>query len=231
VLARARQLSWRPVKAPLNHMRLLFLEGRLNPQGPAIFIDRDGVINHRRAGDYVLSWSQFAFTPGIRQALRELALLRLPIIVISNQSAVGRGLLDASALETITRRMQEALLNDGTPIAAVYYCTHKPEDGCICRKPRPALLHRAAADFCIDLANSVFIGDSDSDLRAAEAAGCQPVLFGPGLTACSDSAVWINGLPVAASAKELVGVVSKLLNKSTVNPAAPTYAPYGRVLT
>lgn len=208
-------------------MRLLFSKRRGNPPSPAIFIDRDGVINHRRAGDYVLSWSQFTFTPGIRRALRELAILKLPIIVISNQSAVGRGLLDASALETITCRMHEALLSDGTPISAVYYCTHKPEDDCICRKPRPALLHKAAADFCIDLANSVFIGDSDADVRAAELAGCKPLLFGPGLTACSDSSAWMEGLPVAASAKELFRVVTESLKKSVLLAAASTYAPHG----
>jgi len=136
-------------------------------------------------------------------------------------------LLDAAALETITCRMHEALLSDGTPVSAVYYCTHKPEDGCICRKPLPALLHKAAADFCIELAKSVFIGDSDADVRAAEAAGCKPVLFGAGLTACSHSSTWTEGLPVAASAKELFQVVTQLLKKSVLLPAASTYAPYG----
>jgi D-glycero-D-manno-heptose 1,7-bisphosphate phosphatase len=206
-------------------MRIIFAEKRSNPPSPAILIDRDGVINHRRAGDYVLSWSQFTFTPGIRQALKELALLRLPIIVISNQSAVGRGLLNAAGLESITCRMYQALLRDGVPISAVYYCTHRPEADCVCRKPRPALLHEAAADFCIDLAHSVFIGDSDADAQAAELAGCKPVLFGPGLTACSDSSAWMQDLPVAASAEELFGVVTELLKEDLLLPAASTYVP------
>jgi D-glycero-D-manno-heptose 1,7-bisphosphate phosphatase len=207
-------------------MRILFSKRPLSPASPAIFIDRDGVINHRRPGDYVLSWAQFTFTPGIRQALKELATLRLPIIVISNQSAVGRGLLDATTLESITCRLHKTLLGDGTSIDAVYYCTHKPEDNCICRKPRPALLHTAAADFRIDLANSVFIGDSDADVRAAELAGCKPLLFGLGLTACSGSSAWTEGLPVAANASELFRAVTDLLQKSVVLPAASTYTPY-----
>lgn len=206
-------------------MRFIFSEQRRKPLSRAIFIDRDGVINHRRAGDYVLSWSQFSFTPGIRQALKELALLKLPIIVISNQSAVGRGLLETAALESITCKMYQALLRDGAPITAVYYCTHKPEDDCACRKPRPALLHQAAADFCIDLANSVFIGDSDADARAAELAGCKAVLFGPGLTACSDSPAWMEDLPMAASPGELFGVVTELLKEDLLLPAASTYVP------
>jgi D-glycero-D-manno-heptose 1,7-bisphosphate phosphatase len=182
-----------------------------SPGGPAIFIDRDGVINRRRAGGYVLDWSEFVFMPGIREALRRLALLRLPIIVISNQSAVGRGLLKPSVLENITSRMQQTLLADGTSLSAVYYCTHKPDDGCICRKPRPELLFRAAVDFSVDLPRSVFIGDSDADARAAQLAGCQPLLFGPGLTACSDSPDWMTGLPVARTSEEIFQVVADSL--------------------
>jgi D-glycero-D-manno-heptose 1,7-bisphosphate phosphatase len=192
-------------------MRFLFSEPQPNRRGAAIFIDRDGVINRRRAGDYVLHWSQFIFIPGIRGALKELAVLGLPIIVISNQSAVGRGFLDPSVLANITARMHQSLLRDGVPITAVYYCTHTPEDVCVCRKPRPELLRRAATDFSVNLSDSVFIGDSDADMRAAEAAGCPAVLFGPGLTECSDSSDWADGLPVASTAGQLSRVVGELL--------------------
>ncbi len=199
-------------------MRILFAQTTRRSPGPAIFIDRDGVINRRRADDYVLSWSQFIFMPGIRKALSDLAVLRVPIIVISNQSAVGRGLLGAAALSDITCRMQKALLADGTVISAVYYCTHKPTDRCLCRKPQAALLHEAATDFCVDLSASVFIGDSDADVRAAETAGCKPVLFGPGLTACSDSQVWMHNLRMAPTAKELFAVVTSILRGAEPSP-------------
>ena len=74
--------------------------------------------------------------------------------------------------------MHQVLLEDGTPLAAAYYCTHRPDEYCVCRKPKPALLRAAADDFNIDLSRSIFIGDSDTDVQAGRAAGCASVLFG-----------------------------------------------------
>ena len=158
-------------------LRIVFFEKRRAAKGPAIFIDRDGVINCRRPDDYVLNWSQFVFISGIREALKQIASLGLPIIVVSNQAAVGKGLLDPAVLQEITTQMHRALAADGTFLAAAYYCTHRPDENCICRKPKPALLLRAAEDFNVDLSRSIFIGDSDTDVQAARAAGCEPVLF------------------------------------------------------
>jgi D-glycero-D-manno-heptose 1,7-bisphosphate phosphatase len=158
-------------------LRIVFSEERSATSGPAIFIDRDGVINCRRPDDYVLNWSQFIFVPGIREALKQIASLGLPMIVISNQAAVGKGLLDRAGLREITAQMHRALAADGTFLAAAYYCTHRPDEDCACRKPKPALLHKAAEDFNIDLSRSIFIGDSDTDVQAARAVGCEPVLF------------------------------------------------------
>ena len=160
-------------------LRILFSEVNRSVKGPAIFLDRDGVINRRRPGDYVLDWSQFFFIPGIRVALKQISTLGLPMIVISNQAAVGKGLLNSTGLQEITIKMQEVLLEDGTPLAAAYYCTHRPDENCVCRKPKPALLQTAANDFNIDLSRSMFVGDSDTDVQAGRAAGCVPVLFGP----------------------------------------------------
>jgi D-glycero-D-manno-heptose 1,7-bisphosphate phosphatase len=167
-------------------LRILFREIGGPAKGPAIFIDRDGVINCRRPGNYVLDWSQFIFLPGIRAALKQLSSLGLPMIVISNQAAVGKGLLDPAGLEEITARMNEELVADGTSLAAAYYCPHRIEDDCPCRKPKPALLLSAAADFNIDLSRSIFIGDSETDVQAARAAGCAPLLLGPGVHGGSD---------------------------------------------
>jgi D-glycero-D-manno-heptose 1,7-bisphosphate phosphatase len=124
-----------------------------------------------------LDWSQFVFLPGIRAALKQLASLGVPIIVISNQAAVGKDLLDPARLKEITAKMHQALLEDGTSLTAVYYCIHKADENCLCRKPKPALLQAAAGDFNIDLSRSVFIGDSDTDVQAARAVCCAPVLF------------------------------------------------------
>ena len=163
-------------------LRILFSELNSCVKGPAIFFDRDGVINQRRANDYVLDWSQFIFIPGIRAALKQISTLGSPMIVISNQAAVGKGLLDLTGLREITINMQQALLEDGIRLAAAYYCIHRPDENCVCRKPKPALLQTAANDFNIELSRSVFIGDSDTDVQAGRAAGCVPVLFGSDIT-------------------------------------------------
>jgi D-glycero-D-manno-heptose 1,7-bisphosphate phosphatase len=187
-------------------LRILFSELNKTAKGPAIFIDRDGVINCRRPGDYVLDWSQFVFMSGIREALKQLSTLRLPMIIISNQAAVGKGLLDPAGLEEITARMNEELLADGTSLAAAYYCTHRVEDHCQCRKPKPALLFSAAADFNIDLTRSIFIGDSDTDVHAARAARCASVLFGSDVTLQPTSP---SDLPIVGRAMDLYAVVAK----------------------
>jgi histidinol-phosphate phosphatase family protein len=193
-------------------LRIIFSEERRRLKGPAIFIDRDGVINCRRPGDYVLDWSQFTFIEGIRTALKQVASLGLPIIVISNQAAVGKGLLDAARLQEITVQMHRALVAEGTILAAAYYCTHRADENCDCRKPKPGLLWKAAEDFGIDLSQSIFIGDSDTDVQAAKVVRCMPVLFGSGLCATSGSSEWVVGVTGARTANELFEVVVKCLH-------------------
>jgi D-glycero-D-manno-heptose 1,7-bisphosphate phosphatase len=193
-------------------LRILFSSESSSIDGPAIFIDRDGVINRRRPGDYVLDRSQFVFLPGIRSALKQLSSLGLPLIVISNQAAVGKGLLDPSGLEEITTYMYQTLLSDEVFLFAAYYCIHRSNEDCICRKPKPGLLLRAAKDFNIDLSRSIFIGDSDTDLQAAQAAGCTPVLFGPELSASSRPPGWAMRVPVARTPEEIFDVAVQCLH-------------------
>jgi D-glycero-D-manno-heptose 1,7-bisphosphate phosphatase len=192
-------------------LRILFSELKRTAKGPAIFLDRDGVINCRRPGDYVLDWSQFVFMPGIREALKQLSSLGLPMIIISNQAAVGKGLLDPAGLEVITARMNEALLADCTTLAAAYYCPHRIEDHCPCRKPKPALLQAAAHDFNINLSRSILIGDSDTDIQAARAAGCASVLFG------SDTALQPTSPLIARRAIDLYAVLVQHLQANKHN--------------
>src|SRR5690348_5867615 len=189
--------------APLV-LRIFFSEPKKSTIGPAIFIDRDGVINQRRPGDYVLEWSQFAFLPGIRVALKQLTTLGLPIIIISNQAAVGKGLLSCDGIREITSRMQQVLLNDGTLLSAAYYCPHRADEECGCRKPSPGLLVAAARDFNIDLTHSVCIGDSDTDVAAAHAVGARPIFFSAGLSTSEEIA---TDVAVAMTAQELVDQV------------------------
>lgn len=146
----------------------------------AIFLDRDGVINQNRA-DYVKSWSEYNFLPGVFSALNHLARSNYLIIVISNQSPISRGLMRKKRVEDINARMQFEIEQQGGRVDAIYYCPHKPSDKCNCRKPAPGMLLQAADELEIDLASSYFVGDAVSDIEAAFAAGCQPVYVLTGL--------------------------------------------------
>ena len=158
-------------------MRLLFSQPSSSALRPAIFLDRDGVINERITGGYVTDWSKFSFVPGIVRALTMLSETSLPIIVVSNQAGVEKGLIKRSDLTELTRRFVDHLRQVSARIDAVYYCTHVPERGCACRKPREGLLRRAAQDWRIDLRNSVLVGDSVTDAEAARAVDCRAILF------------------------------------------------------
>jgi D-glycero-D-manno-heptose 1,7-bisphosphate phosphatase len=145
----------------------------------AVFLDRDGVINRDRS-DYVKSWDEFEFLPGVLEAFRLLAPSPHRVVVVSNQSAVGRGLVSRSTVDKIHASMTEAIRRSGGRIDAVYYCPHRPDENCLCRKPRPGLLLQAAGELGIDLSASWLIGDDLRDLESAEAVGIRPILVRTG---------------------------------------------------
>jgi len=162
---------------PEGSLRVNIVEPVVSASRPALFLDRDGVINERIFGSYVTNWSEFRFTPGIISALCQLSTLQLPMIVVSNQAGVGKNLVTKEQLAEITQRFVSELAAAGARIDAVYYCPHRPDDNCRCRKPATGLLTRAATDRNIDLRRSVLVGDSQSDMAAAEAVGCNPLYF------------------------------------------------------
>lgn len=142
---------------------------------PAVFLDRDGTLNRERS-NYVRSWSEFEFVPGALDALRALATLDVPIVVVTNQSAVGRGLMTSATLADVHDRMRAAVTAGGGRIDAVYACPHRPDEGCPCRKPRVGLFRRAALEQSLDLPRSVLIGNTELDQAAARALGCAIVI-------------------------------------------------------
>ena len=147
---------------------------RSGEQG-AVFLDRDGVINHNRR-DYVRRWDQFEFLPGALEALRDLARKDLPVLVVSNQSAVGRGLMSSWDLEEINTRMLELVTAAGGRIDGAYYCPHAPEAGCACRKPAPGLLLEAMQRFGVDPGRSCLVGDGVADMLVAREVGIPSIL-------------------------------------------------------
>jgi D-glycero-D-manno-heptose 1,7-bisphosphate phosphatase len=141
----------------------------------AVFLDRDGVINENRP-DHVRAWDQVHFLPGVFNALRLLASREFAVIVVTNQSAVGRGLMTSELLHAINVGIVERIYAEGGRIDAVYTCPHSPEAGCDCRKPKPGMLLAAAHELQLDLASSFFVGDAVTDVEAAIRAGCQPIM-------------------------------------------------------
>ena len=101
-------------------------------------------------------------------------------MLVSNQSAVGRGMITAEQAQAVHDRMTVELRASGVEFDGVYYCPHAPDDACECRKPRSGLLRQAAAELRLDLARSVMVGDRQSDVEAGRGAGCMTVLLGSG---------------------------------------------------
>lgn len=144
-------------------------------QQPAVFLDRDGVIIANRA-DYVKAWADVRFLPGAFAALRRLARSEHRIVIVTNQSAVGRGIISPERAAALNRRIVAEIAAHGGRIDAVYLCPHHPADRCACRKPAPGLLLRAGRELGLDLARSCLVGDAASDLEAARAAGARGIL-------------------------------------------------------
>jgi D-glycero-D-manno-heptose 1,7-bisphosphate phosphatase len=143
---------------------------------PAIFLDRDGVINVDRG--YVHRVDDFEFMPGIFSLVRSCRSLGYRIIVVTNQAGIGRGYYSEQQFQALSVWMQTRFRAEAAEVDAVYHCPHHPEHGMgiyrqdsFDRKPNPGMLLRAANDWSLDLSRSVLLGDRASDIRAALAAG------------------------------------------------------------
>ena len=147
------------------------LETRYNANmHPAIFLDRDGVIVENRA-NYIRNWADVAFYPAALTALARIRSSLYKIIIITNQSVVGRNIISKQAANAINQQIIETITAAGGRIEGIYMCPHAPQDECECRKPKPGLFLQAAKDLDIDLQSSVMIGDAWSDLLAGQNAG------------------------------------------------------------
>ncbi len=171
----------------------------------AVFLDRDGVICENRP-DHVKSWSEFRFLPGALIALRRLAATSFRIVVVTNQAIVQRGTVPAGVVEEIHERMAWNIRRFGGRLDAIYCCPHRPEEGCPCRKPKPGLLLQAARDLGIQLEGSYLIGDAMTDVEAALAVGCQPLMVRTGRGAAQAEQVIQRypGVPIFADLLEAV---------------------------
>lgn len=136
-----------------------------------IFMDRDGVINKSKR-DCVLKWNQFVFMPNIFKLLRVFKDRKYRVIIITNQSVIGKGLMSVNDLLGIHARMNKRIYKEGGQIDAIYYCPHTKEDDCFCKKPKPGMFIQAKKNFPeIDFRHSFMIGDYCHDMNAASSLG------------------------------------------------------------
>jgi D-glycero-D-manno-heptose 1,7-bisphosphate phosphatase len=149
--------------------------------GTDIFLDRDGVIVRSRS-DYVKNWDEVGVLSGAPEAIARLCRAGHRVMVFTNQSAVGRGILPASELDGIHRRLSRLVASRGGEISRYFVCPHRPSDDCPCRKPRPGLLLHAAAEVGADLRSAFVVGDQFCDLEAAWSVGSRAVLVPSGET-------------------------------------------------
>jgi D-glycero-D-manno-heptose 1,7-bisphosphate phosphatase len=188
-----------------------------------VFVDRDGVINTNRS-DYVTAWDHFEFLPGALAGLELLAAQGLRIIVVTNQSVVNRGLASQDEIDGLHARMLDVVTSHGGRIEAVFSCPHRPDEGCVCRKPEPGLLVEAAHKLGILLQEAILIGDHPTDLEAARRAGCASILVLSGRTVSwpSDDALpegCVVVLPdLLTAARHIVNGMSVLRSAAAAGP-------------
>jgi len=169
-----------------------------------VILDRDGVIN-QDSDQFIKNTTEWKPIPGSLEAIAKLNHGGYHVVVASNQSGIGRGLLDMGALNAINDKMYRVLAQVGGRIDALFYCPHAAEANCDCRKPKPGMFIDIAQRFNVDLAGVPSVGDSLRDLQAAATAGAQPILVLTGKGAKTKAAGGLpEGTPVFADLAEAV---------------------------
>jgi D-glycero-D-manno-heptose 1,7-bisphosphate phosphatase len=188
---------------------------------PALFLDRDGVINVDRG--YVHDPDQFEFIAGIFNLARFAANdLGWPIVVVSNQSGIGRGYFNERTYQDLTRWMCDRFEAENAQITRVYHCPYHPEHGIgpyrtdhPWRKPRPGMILQAASDLALDLPRSVLIGDALSDIEAGASAGIR-------LRICLGSRDTCSGAPPHEVVANLTEALALMRARCTPAPPSPS---------
>lgn len=144
-----------------------------------IVLDRDGVINYE-SDNYIKSPDEWIPIPGSLEAIAGLKNAGHTVVVATNQSGIGRGYYTHEILADIHQKFSNLLSELGTQVDGIFYCPHRPDEYCGCRKPQPGLFHQIASEHGADWSNSITVGDALRDIQAAQAVGCPAVLVRTG---------------------------------------------------
>ncbi len=158
-----------------------------------LFLDRDGVINERLPDDYIKSWDEFKFLPGVLEAMGVFALNFRRIFIVTNQAGIEKGLYSHEDLKNIHEQMMEYIIYHGGRVDEIYYCPYKVDLDPLCRKPNPGMALEAKKDFPdIEFKNSIMIGDSLSDIAFGNNLGMRTILVG---NKADESSKYNNAIP------------------------------------
>lgn len=182
---------------------------------PAVFLDRDGTINVDTV--HVSSSDSVRLIPGAAAAIARLNAANAPVIVVSNQSGIGRGLFTMELYESVRRRIDELLEAAGARVDAVYICPHSPEvpPACDCRKPGTALYLQAASEHGLDLARSWFVGDRLRDILPARTLGGHGILVPRDTTPGADVVAAKDGFAISTTLGSAVDRILAAMPLST----------------
>lgn len=184
-----------------------------------VALDRDGTIIVER--DYLSDPRQIEFLPGAVSGLRLLLEMGLGLVVLTNQSAVGRGFFDEAQLDLIHRRLRELLNAEGVQLEGIYFCPHTLEDGCACRKPNPGLIERAASELDFDLQASFVIGDKPADIEMGRRVKATTFLVRTGYGAEFVDDLTVNPDYVADDLWAAAQIIHRLVSTSGENKVDP----------
>ncbi len=201
---RLHVLRWRPGHSTTDLISRI-TKAQTSPVVRAVFLDRDGTIN--ADGTHTpYQADHIRFLPTVISALRRLSKTDYKIIIVTNQSGVGRGYYTDRHVQRLHAWLTQTLAARGVRIDAAYYCPHHPHDGCLCRKPEIGMLLRAVEDFGVSLAKSWFIGDDARDVSAGRESNVQTIKLGARLPQ--------SNLQPTAYARNLRDAVSLILQRS-----------------
>lgn len=184
-----------------------------------VFLDRDGVINEYPGDNkYVTSWGEFHFLPGVKEAIKKLKEADFKAFIISNQAGISKGIFSQESLNNITENMLKEIKETGGLIEDVFYCIHRDEDNCSCRKPKTGLIKKAFRSLCDgnkkrEEQNSkyFFIGDTIRDIQTGKSAGCETILVFSGKEKPRNKDFWtVQPDYIAQNLSEAVNMIINL---------------------
>lgn len=188
----------------------------MQPIPKLIIVGRDGILNEFHA-DHIKAPEEWVAVPGALEALCRLNHAGWHVVVATNQSGIGRGMIDMSAVNAVHAHMMRSLQTLGGRIDAVFFCPHAPEFECACRKPLPGLMLDIGRRYGVELGEVPMVGDTLRDLQAAQAAGCEPHLVRSGRAAslsAAEVADMVRQVPGTVVHRDLGELATHLLERA-----------------